>query len=107
MKERHFRKPVYIEAEIIVCGKMFAGIIVNLSEDSVLVEVPVYHNEIGCPPDSVIELRFDTIVCGPVNLPCRVTRIYAEETRGGTVTRMGMKIDHVPQKYKDYLKTLD
>ncbi len=106
MKERPVRKPVYKKAEIILCAKMFAGTIMNLSEDNMLVEVPVVRNEIDCLPDSVIEVRFEDSSCGPINMSCRVARIYTEDTGGGKVTRIGMKINHVPQKYKEYLKTL-
>lgn len=70
VKERHFRKPVYIKAKAILREKMFAGTIVYLSEDSIFIEVPLLHNEIDCPPDSMSELRFDDISCSPVNLPC-------------------------------------
>jgi hypothetical protein len=107
VEERHLRKPVYIKAEVILCDKMFAAVIVNLSEDSVLVEVPVLHRETDCPPDSVVDLRFDIVSCGTVSLTGRIARIYVEETSGGTVTRIGMKIDHIPQSYIEFLKTLE
>ncbi len=85
---------------------MFAGVIINLSEDSALVEVPVSHSEINCPPDSIIELRFDSISHGPINIACRAARIYAQNTSTGKVTHIGLKVDHIPSKYKDFFSTL-
>jgi hypothetical protein len=107
---------VNLEAELIVDGKSYSGIIGSLSENSIYVRIT--HHEIthNSPMGINAELTFQLHKGTTLNLPCKMTWLYEapqDENVHNTGTfsspkyvSMGMEIINPPPEYINLLSNL-
>lgn len=105
-KNRDIRKSGNIEAEVIVCGRIYAGTLSNLSSEGAYVEVPLATDNIDFTASPTLELKFNLSSEESVNIFCRVAHAEKKETPQGPVSCIGLKIEHIPSQYREFFKTL-
>jgi len=99
------RKIVTLKAEIVSCGKSYAGFIENISEDGIYMITAPTETEISFLTGTTLGLKFQLPSGGTQNLHCKVMWSYKTPPHGLTHS-IGMEIINPPPEYKEFLKTL-
>jgi hypothetical protein len=105
-KERTFRIPVEIDAEITLDETRHAGIIENLSEEGLCIRVTPPKTSRDLTAGKKFDLKFQLPSGETLNLYCR--KIWSFKiTPRSLIRRFGMKIIDPPVKYKQFITTLE
>ncbi|TNF56880.1 PilZ domain-containing protein [bacterium] len=105
-KERTFRIPVEIDAEITLDETSHTGIIENLSEEGLCVRITPSKSSRDLTAGKKFDLKFQLPSGETLNLFCR--KIWSFKiTRRSLMKRVGMKIINPPVKYKQFITTLE
>ncbi len=105
-KRRSERIVDSLNAELIMDGVNYSGIIMNFSENGLYLVSATVYNGIDIPPNSIVGLR-STLPSGEVlMMDCEVKWLQTKPSPFGVAFSMGMEIKSPPRKYREFLKTL-
>ncbi|GEM_PF-2984098 len=105
-KRRYKRIVDSLNAELILDGVNYSGIIMNFSENGLYMVSATVYSGIDIPSNSIVGLK-STLPSGDVlMMDCEVKWLQTKPSPFGVTFSMGMEIKSPPEKYKEFLKTL-
>jgi hypothetical protein len=103
--QRRKRIPVNFQAELIVKGRSYTGVIENVSECGTCISASLSEFAIIIP-GTTLEIKFASAE-NEINLQCTVMWVLMNKISEGLKYKMGMEIIEEPaQEYREFLKTL-
>jgi hypothetical protein len=105
-KRRFTRYFTFLQSVIISEGKSYASSVENVSEEGLACKMSTFAQAlIGLFPDKLIKLIISTPTGDTINLNCKIK--WGVVPCNDEKLCMGMKIIDPPEKYKEYVKTLN
>jgi hypothetical protein len=105
-KRRFERKLTHLKAEFITSGISYTGFIENISEDGLFMTTDPSKTGIDFTPAIPRELKFQLPSGDILLVQCDVRWFYMKTASRGLRFTMGIKITNPPQKYNDFIKTV-
>ena len=103
-KQRRKRITVNVHAELIVEGKIYAGVIENISECGICVSASLSEFAMIIP-GTRLDIKFAS-AGNQINLQCTVIWVLMNKTAKGLRYKMGMEIiEESCLEFKNFLKT--
>ncbi len=106
-KRRSVRIVDSLEAEIVLNGINYSGIIMNFSENGLYMVSATVYSAIDIPSNSIVGLRSRLPSGDTVKMDCEVKWLRTKPSPFGVSFSMGMEIKSPPIEYKEFLKTLN
>ena len=105
-KRRSERIVDSLNAELILDGTNYSGIIMNFSENGLYLVSATVYSGIDIPSNSMVGLK-STLPSGEVlMMDCEVKWLQTKPSPFGVTFSMGMEIKSPPQEYREFLRTL-
>lgn len=104
-RKQHKRITVHLEAEIIIGGKSYAGVIENMSECGICISTSL-SEIVMIIPETTLEVKFKS-TGEEINLQCKAVWVLIKKIPSGLRYKMGLGIIESPfPEYKEFIKTL-
>jgi hypothetical protein len=101
------RIPVSLAAKLVSGGKSYAGIIGDLSKNSIYMRSVLTKTAIDFNPETTLELKFQPPSGETLNLHCEALWLHLYKTPShGLTNSMCLRIIDPSPKYKEFLQTL-
>ncbi len=96
-----------LDAELILDGINYSGIIMNFSENGLHMVSATVYSAVDIPSDAIVGLK-STLPSGDMlEMDCQVKWLRTKSSPFGVTFSMGMEIKSPPLIYKEFLKTLN
>lgn len=94
---------VNLKTEFISDGKMYDGIIENLSKNRMMVST---YTKVNISTEKKVEIKYNLSSKRTLNFHCNVRWYTIKNTSHNFKFSMGLEIINPPQGYKDFINTL-
>lgn len=95
-----------LEAEIVLNGINYSGIIMNFSESGLYMVTATIYDVIDVPAHSKLGLKCKMPSGEAMDLHCEVKWFQTKQSPFGVTFSMGMEIMDPPFQYKEFIRTL-
>ncbi len=105
-KRRSERITDSLDVEIVAGGVSYTGLILNCSEEGMYMVTATTYDVVDIPASSKIELKCKLPSGEGIVMTCEVKWFQTKPSPYGVTFSMGMELLDPPEKYTDYLSTL-
>ncbi len=107
MENRRFERLTNnLDAEIILDGISYSGIIMNFSENGLYLITATIYSIIDIASETILELKCHLPSKEILNLNCEVKWFKKKNSPYGVTFSVGMEIIDPPLRYKEFVSTL-